>query len=299
MISIAMTTYNGEKYISQQLDSILNQTVSNFELIICDDCSSDNTINILNAYATKDSRIKIFINKSNLGFKKNFENAIKLCAGDYIALCDQDDVWEFNHLEVLINSIGDNLLISGNNEIVDNNLISLNIDFFSSNLFSLEKYPTNLDILKKIILSGNCFQGASMLLRKDILQYYLPLPENVQYHDSWLVVIATSLNKFTTTKKMITKYRQHDKQVTHINKNENNFIQNRILFCEQILESKFFINSEVSCFIEKSLNYFSKIKSILGRIYNLKFWKKNYKYLYPDMNRLKFNPRMIKYIFNL
>lgn len=90
MISIAMTTYNGEKYLREQLDSILNQTFSDFELIICDDCSKDATVKILEEYSLKDKRVRYFVNEKNLGFKKNFEKAISLCSGEYVAFSDQD-----------------------------------------------------------------------------------------------------------------------------------------------------------------------------------------------------------------
>ena len=92
MISIAMATYNGELFIREQLDSILTQTLSDWELIVCDDGSTDNTLSILQEYANNDSRIKIYQNETNLGFKRNFEKAIGLCSGEYIALCDQDDI---------------------------------------------------------------------------------------------------------------------------------------------------------------------------------------------------------------
>ena len=105
MISIAMTTYNGEKYISAQIDSILSQTVSDFELVVCDDVSTDNTVDILKDYALKDCRLKLCCNGQNLGFKNNFAKAISLCKGEYIAFCDQDDVWTNDHLEVLLREI--------------------------------------------------------------------------------------------------------------------------------------------------------------------------------------------------
>ena len=103
MIGIAMTSYNGEKYLKEQIDSILNQTVSDFELIVCDDVSSDSTMDILNGYAAKDSRVHVFRNEENLGFLKNFEKAIRICldrGAEYVALADQDDIWTENHLEV-------------------------------------------------------------------------------------------------------------------------------------------------------------------------------------------------------
>lgn len=88
-----MATYNGEKYLREQIDSIFNQTVQDFELIVCDDCSTDTTWNILLDYQVQDKRIKCYRDEENLGFKKNFEKAIGLCTGEYIALSDQDDVW--------------------------------------------------------------------------------------------------------------------------------------------------------------------------------------------------------------
>ena len=106
MIGIAMTTYNGEKYLKEQIDSILNQTVSDFELIVCDDVSSDSTMDILNDYAEKDDRVHVFRNEENLGFLKNFEKAIRICldrGAEYVALSDQDDVWTDDYLMVLSN----------------------------------------------------------------------------------------------------------------------------------------------------------------------------------------------------
>ena len=126
MISIAMATYNGELFIREQLDSILTQTLSDWELIVCDDGSTDNTLSILQEYANNDSRIKIYQNETNLGFKRNFEKAIGLCSGECIALCDQDDIWYPNHLEILLNLIGNNSLSIGNSDIVDTNNTFLN-----------------------------------------------------------------------------------------------------------------------------------------------------------------------------
>ena len=126
MISIAMATYNGEKFIREQLDSILAQTITDWELIVCDDVSIDATITILEEYAKKDGRIQIHKNKVNLGFKRNFEKAISLCSGDYIALYDQDDIWYPNHLEILYNQIGDHSLSIGNSDIVNVNNQYLN-----------------------------------------------------------------------------------------------------------------------------------------------------------------------------
>lgn len=291
-----MTTYNGAKFVAQQLDSIIDQTIKDFELIICDDCSTDNTLDIISKYASDDSRIKIIRNQNNLGFKKNFEQALRFCTGDFIALCDQDDIWEENHLELLISNIGNNYVIAGNNQLVDADMKSLSSDFFSSHLFSLEKYPDNSDILKKILLSGNCFQGASMLLKRDFLKLYLPLPEDIPYHDSWLAALACSFNKFTCINTIITKYRQHDNQVTHNDKSNKGFAEKRVLFCNELLYRNPEIDNPIKIFITESKIYFSNVIDFKQKVSQLKFWNKNYTYLYPDKNRTKKIIRLIKFL---
>lgn len=105
MISIAMTAYNREKYLCEQLYSILVQIHQNFGLVVCGACSTDSTVRILRECEKNDGRIKIFVNEKNLGVKKNFEKAIGLCSGDYIALSDKDDIWLPWHLKTLFNNI--------------------------------------------------------------------------------------------------------------------------------------------------------------------------------------------------
>lgn len=117
LVSIVMATYNGERYLKEQLDSILNQSVQNFELIICDDCSTDRTLDILNEYSERDKRISIFPNNINIGVKRNFERGISLSNCDLIAFSDQDDIWRHDHIELLMNTIGDKMMACGNSDI--------------------------------------------------------------------------------------------------------------------------------------------------------------------------------------
>ena len=107
MISVVMATYNGEKYISKQLWSILNQTFSDFEIVIVDDCSSDRTVDLINSVFENAAfqNYQIIINEKNLGHNKSFEKAIGYCTGDYIAISDQDDIWMENKLEKLMERI--------------------------------------------------------------------------------------------------------------------------------------------------------------------------------------------------
>lgn len=108
LISIALATYNGEKYLEDQLNSIYTQTYKNIEVAVTDDCSTDKTVEILEQYS-KSHGLKYFVNTENLGFVKNFEKAISLCEGDFIALSDQDDVWEKDEIGILVNKIGSKL----------------------------------------------------------------------------------------------------------------------------------------------------------------------------------------------
>lgn len=213
MISIAMATYNGEKFIREQLDSILAQTITDWELIVCDDVSTDSTIAIIEEYAKKDSRIQIHKNKVNLGFKRNFEKAIELCQGDYIALCDQDDIWYPNHLEILYNQIGNHSLSIGNSDIVDVNNKYLNKRMSDTDGIYFIPKDTRKLIFREFF-NANPFQGASMLLQSDFAKRCIPIPEEINYHDTWISTCACLADSLIYTYESITRYRQHDKNVT-------------------------------------------------------------------------------------
>lgn len=105
-VSVVMCTYNGAKYLREQLDSIISQTYPIYELIIQDDCSTDDTVAIVKEYMEKYSFIKLYINEHNLGFNQNFKSAAMKATGDYVALSDQDDVWFPNKLEKQVATIG-------------------------------------------------------------------------------------------------------------------------------------------------------------------------------------------------
>ena len=106
-VSVVMATYNGEKYLREQLDSILNQTYPIYEIIIQDDCSTDGTIDIVKEYADKYPFIKLYVNEHNLGFNQNFKSAAMKATGDSVAISDQDDVWFPETIEEQVQTIGD------------------------------------------------------------------------------------------------------------------------------------------------------------------------------------------------
>lgn len=311
MISIAMTTYNGEKYLREQLDSILTQTYKNFELIICDDCSKDKTRKILTEYEQKDNRIKIYFNEENLGFKKNFEKAISFCNGDYIALSDQDDIWTNNHLEILLNLIGDYDISCGNAILIDEKNHSLNLKLNETDgLF----YFQNENLLYRLLVHTACFQGSSMLINKRLFKKALPIPQDVFYHDAWFSVCACLNKGINYTFEIINHYRQHNSQITSHQK-QSYFQKIKDFFSRLIKKEKYFtdrfayinaikerfsLSIEQSKIIEdcykiqlmksKKINFFSRLKI-------LQIYSKYYKDIYTQKNNKYKFYRILKNLF--
>ncbi len=220
MLSIAMATYNGERFLREQLDSLLAQTITDFEVVVCDDCSKDSTVAILEEYAKKDSRFRIYRNEHNLGFKKNFEQAIMRCKGDYIALCDQDDIWYPNHLELLLDNIGNCVLCCGNSDIVDKDNVYLNKRMSDTDGVQFVPRDTN-KLLYRELLNANPFQGASMLLKRDFARKCVPIPFCVKYHDAWISTCACAVGGMVyLLNSSVTRYRQHGENVTILNQRE-------------------------------------------------------------------------------
>ncbi len=212
MISVAMTTYNGEKFLREQIDSILNQTHKDIELVICDDGSTDSTREILKEYEAKDKRVRIFFNETNLGFKKNFEKAASLCNGDYIAFSDQDDVWELTKIQDSIEHIGSNKLLCTDALEVDTNLTSL--DYTLRESMGLKELPKDYIELQKNLIHHTFVQGATILATSEFIKSNLPFPDEIQFHDWYFGVLAAVNKSLVYLNKPTIKYRQHGKNIT-------------------------------------------------------------------------------------
>ncbi|MBU1659127.1 glycosyltransferase family 2 protein [bacterium] len=206
LVSIALAAYNGEKYLKEQLESIYGQSYSNLEVIVFDDCSSDNTVNILEEYR-QTKGLKYFVNDTNLGYVKNFEKAIGSCQGEYIALADQDDIWLENKIETLLKNIGDNLLIHSDTSLMD----------ASGNITKL-RWKNEIQSHKTFddFLFSNVVTGCSVLMKKELLKRALPFAEGLAYHDWYLALCAARESKICYLNLPLTLYRQHDTQDTGV-----------------------------------------------------------------------------------
>ena len=208
-----MATYNGAQYLCEQLDSILCQTIRDFELVVCDDCSTDGTFEILEDYSRKDNRIRIYRNQSNQGFRRNFEIVINKCIYEFIALSDQDDIWLPDHLEMLLVAMKPNIqVVCGKPVFVDQNNVEMpkNKDYF----FMFNPPTTADNVIRYIFLNKGTYQGASMLIRKSFFDIALPIPQGVDYHDTWFATMACFTGGILYVDRPTMRYRRHIDNIT-------------------------------------------------------------------------------------
>ena len=199
-----MATYNGEKYIYEQTKSILDQLKSLDELIVSDDGSTDNTLNVLNSFG--DERIKIFHNDGKQGPVGNFQNAIEKAKGDYIFLADQDDIWHDNKITVMISYLQEYDVVNCDVKIVDNDLVTLKESFF-------QHAKSGKGFIKN--LRRNTYMGNSMAFKKEILPVILPFPHNIPNHDLWIGVAADLFYKPYFINQVLGLHRRHDSNASN------------------------------------------------------------------------------------
>lgn len=197
MISVCIATYNGSKYIKEQLDSILMQLSDEDEVIISDDGSNDNTLEIIKTY--NDVRIKIFKNS----FKNlilNFEFAISKASGDYIFLSDQDDIWMENKVSVMIKELQSSDLVITDAQIIDAQGQILSESYYKINR-STRNFFSNLII--------NSYLGCALAYKASMNSYILPFPKSIPMHDIWIGNVISLKGKMTFLDNKLIKYRRH------------------------------------------------------------------------------------------
>lgn len=208
-VSVAMATYNGAKYLKQQIDSILSQLNSEDELIISDDHSSDDTLSIIGKYMQEDHRVKLFMNEES-GVTSNFENAIKHTQNDIIFLSDQDDIWKPDKVETVKSYYKKNpkiQMIMSDITVVDNEL--------NKTIESFYQYRgSRTGVIKNII--KNSYIGCAMSFRKELKMQILPIPRNVPMHDMWIGLVADMNKSALLIPEKLIYYRRHDDTVTTV-----------------------------------------------------------------------------------
>ncbi len=208
LISIALCTYNGARYLPWLLDSVLAQTYPRIEVVACDDGSTDETVAILRQYAGRDERISVHVNTTNLGLTQNFEWATSLCRGELIAPCDQDDIWIPQKLDLLEPLMGDHDVVYGDSELMNEAGKSLQLRMS-------EKMHMLSTTDPAAFAYANCVSGHSMLFRRTLLPKALPIPSGFLY-DWWIAAVAASQAGVHYVPEAVVYYRQHENNVTDI-----------------------------------------------------------------------------------
>lgn len=215
-ISIALCTFNGARYLQEQLDSILAQKRLPDELVVGDDCSTDETSEILNNFAAKSPfTVKAQINERNLGVVENFQRTIERCSGDIIFLSDQDDVWDRNKIYDIAGEFEANErtdLIFSDAELVDERLAPLNKRLWTQTF--PEEIRASGQPLLEILLHKNVVTGATAAFRSRLCRLFLPIPNRVPnlLHDDWIALTAALFSEIRFIEKPLIKYRQHSGQ---------------------------------------------------------------------------------------
>ena len=206
-ISVALCTYNAEKYLAEMLTSILHQTKLPAEIVVCDDASTDSTKLILEHYSQAHPTLfKLHFNDTNLGYIKNFEQCIGLCNEQFIAIADHDDIWLPNKLEVLLAKINDGMLVYSNSQFMqeDGQLLSRTL----TTQYNFIDKP-----LPKSFLFSNCVWGHTCMIRKELVKYAFPIPANAPY-DIWLAFVASNVGTIRYANEILTFWRQHANSYT-------------------------------------------------------------------------------------
>lgn len=214
-LSVALCSYNGSKFIEQQINSILNQTIKVNEIIVCDDKSSDATVSILRKLQGQHPLIVIFENEINLKTTKNFEKAIQLCTGDYIFLADQDDLWNKYKVAKTLAVFKENPtaegVFSNANLIDENNTIISNKTIWDSVFFFENEMPKPIDFINIIAKNGNVITGATLCIKKEVKTFIYPFSEKI-FHDEWIATLIAFRNTLYYSTENLISYRIHKNQ---------------------------------------------------------------------------------------
>jgi len=199
-VSVCMATWNGGKFIDEQIASILNQLGPEDELVISDDRSTDDTVDKIKSM--NDPRISIFVNPGKPGPVGNFEHALQHAKGNAIFLADQDDVWHADKINTQLNALQQYDLVLCDATVVDQDGHVLHPSFFKMN-------HSGKGFLRNWV--NNSFMGCCMAFNRRILDYVLPFPDNIAMHDSWIGLNATLIGRCVFLDTPLVLYRRHGK----------------------------------------------------------------------------------------
>lgn len=216
-VSVVMCTYNGEKYLRQQLDSIVNQSYPIYELLIQDDASTDSTLKILQAYQDRFSYIKVIRNTRNVGIAQNFKSVFYKAKGNFIAVADQDDIWMPTKIACMMEAIGDNLFITSASYLLSQGYEESMLDSIVCQI-PVRQYQEQRYVSLQATLSGH-----DMLFRTELLSYIPDLFWKSFWYDFCLAIVAIGLKKAVYLNRYLTLWRRHEGAYSYAKENRGKY----------------------------------------------------------------------------
>jgi hypothetical protein len=216
-LSIALCTFNGERYLEEQLDSLAAQTRPPDELVVCDDRSADRTPEIVRDFAARSTfPVSLRLNSERLGSTRNFEAAVRLCRGDIIALCDQDDVWhprKLGRYEEVFSGDASVGMVFTDAEIVDHQLRPTGARLWDATFHPWERRMLEEGRAFDVLARHNVVTGATMAFRSRFRELALPIPPHSAFiHDGWIALTVAAVSRVVALAEPLVKYRQHERQ---------------------------------------------------------------------------------------
>lgn len=230
-VSVALASYNGEKYIEEQIRSILQNLEMQDEIIISDDGSTDRTLAIIKGF--DDPRIMLFKGPGE-GVKKNFENAIRYCGGRYIFLCDQDDIWAPDKVDKVVNTF---LETKAPVVVHDCQIVNENGDVIEDSFYAFRKSgPGKFKNLIK-----NTYIGCCMAFDAALKDAFLPIPNDIEMHDQWIGIIGDNIGKNVFIGDKLIKYRRHENNASDAFNHHpvKKMLRNRIVLLSRLTKRGF------------------------------------------------------------
>lgn len=216
-VDIILATYNGDKYLQSQLDSIISQTHQNWRLLISDDGSDDGTLDMLRKFEALDSRISLINNDRQGGVVNNFLCALRFAEAPYIMFCDQDDIWLPDKISNMLAEIeikeraspsNTPILVFSDLCLVDADGVTIDSSYYSSNKLN----PENNRSFKYLAWRSTVY-GCSVIFNKSLFDVSMPMPRNVPMHDHWFALNAAVFGQIFYFNQATLKYRQHSSNV--------------------------------------------------------------------------------------
>lgn len=235
MISVCMATYNGERYVREQLESILRQLPDSAEVLVADDGSTDDTLKIIGGI--NDPRIRILPQSEHLGPVYNFERALQAAKGDVIFLSDQDDIWLSGKVEQVLAALGSGAKTGSENTAKNSVALVVHnasfIDGVGHTLSELGAMWDNRPYQKGVFKNWlkNSYTGCCMTFKREVLLAALPFPKNLPMHDQWLGLVAErsfGSGSIVALEQPLIQYRVHEKNATHLTGGANSGIFQKI-----------------------------------------------------------------------